>query len=49
MTVLPQIQVCSGLFETSDFFESCPLIKQVTWNGSGVQPGSFFLTNKYSD
>lgn len=31
MTVLPQIQICSGLFETSDFFESCPLIKQVTW------------------
>jgi len=29
MTVLPQIR--SGLFETSDFFESCPLIKQVSW------------------
>lgn len=47
MTVLPQIR--SGLSETSDFFESCPLIKQVTWELEWVQPGSFFLTNKYSD
>lgn len=48
MTVLPQIH--SSLLETSDSFESCPLVQGGgLGKGGGVQPGSFFLTNKYSE
>lgn len=48
MTALPQI--LSGLSETSDSFKSCPLIQEGgLGKGGGVQPGSFFLTNKYSE